>query len=614
MKKQVLLSLLLCLFYLTSEAQWIMQASGFPTASRGIRDICAVDTNVVWALGFDGSSTSAPQIQEFTRTTNGGATWVARSIAGYSGSGLSMICAVDSMNAWIPVWYASGGGTIIHTTDGGVTWNAQTTATFEAPNGFPNVVHFWNLNEGFCMGDPNGGYFEIYTTVDGGTTWVRVPQADIPPNNSGEYGTTGLYSVVGDIVWFTTGKGRVYKSIDKGHHWTASATANTTQQMQISMRDANHGIVQVSVSPYTAYYTTDGGATWPQLVSTGNFYANDFCYVPGTTSTYISVGADYTNNFQGTSFSIDDGLTWNVIPLSDTTQFLAVDFVDNSHGWAGAFNTDAVTGGMWKYTGNLFLLDSCAGFAANFAKSNGILDLNISGLCNFTDLSSGSPTGWAWDFGDGGTSTSQNPSHTYTAAGTFIIQLTATIGTTCTSIFTDSIVVIDCSGLTASFSKSADTLDLNNSGVCDFTDVSAGSPTGWSWDFGDGGNSTSQNPSHTYTAVGTFVIELTATFSNTCIDEYADSVVVINTSGIERYSDGPAIEIWPNPATDFIHVSSAVSISGIEIFNSFGQLIYSGQTNETRTAINISDLLSGVYFIRISTTQGYSDGRFIITR
>jgi hypothetical protein len=44
----------------------------------------------------------------------------------------------------------------------------------------------------------------------------------------------------------------------------------------------------------------------------------------------------------------------------------------------------------------------------------------------FTDLSAGDPTSWSWTFGDGGTSTAQNPSHTYNAAGTYTVSLTAT--------------------------------------------------------------------------------------------------------------------------------------------------------------------------------------------
>lgn len=43
----------------------------------------------------------------------------------------------------------------------------------------------------------------------------------------------------------------------------------------------------------------------------------------------------------------------------------------------------------------------------------------------FTDLSTGTPTSWAWSFGDGGTSTAQNPTHIYTAPGVYTVTLTA---------------------------------------------------------------------------------------------------------------------------------------------------------------------------------------------
>jgi PKD repeat protein len=51
---------------------------------------------------------------------------------------------------------------------------------------------------------------------------------------------------------------------------------------------------------------------------------------------------------------------------------------------------------------------------------------NVPLTVNFSDASSGSPASWSWTFGDGGTSSSQNPSHTYNAAGTYTVSLTAT--------------------------------------------------------------------------------------------------------------------------------------------------------------------------------------------
>jgi PKD repeat protein len=74
------------------------------------------------------------------------------------------------------------------------------------------------------------------------------------------------------------------------------------------------------------------------------------------------------------------------------------------------------------------------------------------------------------------------------------------------------ITIYYCVSPTANFSANA------TSGCAplsvQFTDTSTGSPTGWSWTFGDGGNSTAQNPSHNYTSAGTYNVTLMAI--NTC--------------------------------------------------------------------------------------------------
>jgi PKD repeat protein len=71
-----------------------------------------------------------------------------------------------------------------------------------------------------------------------------------------------------------------------------------------------------------------------------------------------------------------------------------------------------------------------------------------------------------------------------------------------------------------------------------FTDTSSGSPTAWAWDFGDGGNSTAQNPSHAYTAAGTYTVALTATNSAGSDTATRTGLISVSSSGNVGYQDG----------------------------------------------------------------------------
>ncbi|MFA5445224.1 MAG: DUF2341 domain-containing protein [Bacteroidales bacterium] len=125
----------------------------------------------------------------------------------------------------------------------------------------------------------------------------------------------------------------------------------------------------------------------------------------------------------------------------------------------------------------------------------------------FTDISAGTPTSWLWNFGDGGTSTTQNPQHTYAAPGTYSVNLTATneYGSDY-ELKTDYITVY--SPITAQFT--ANVTGGTAPVSVQFTDLSTGGPTAWSWTFGDGNTSTDQNPAHTYTTAGTHTVTLAA--------------------------------------------------------------------------------------------------------
>jgi len=160
---------------------------------------------------------------------------------------------------------------------------------------------------------------------------------------------------------------------------------------------------------------------------------------------------------------------------------------------------------------------------------------------DFTDLSTDNPTSWSWDFGDGGSSTEQNPSHTYDA-GTYTVTLTSSNAYGSDDEVKVGYITVDpCVPPVAGFSGSPTVGDAPL--TIDFTDQSTNA-TSWSWNFGDGGTSTAQNPSHTYTAEGTYTVTLAAT--NACGSDNevkTDYITVMSSPDIKSYalSDIPVI-------------------------------------------------------------------------
>jgi gliding motility-associated-like protein len=166
-------------------------------------------------------------------------------------------------------------------------------------------------------------------------------------------------------------------------------------------------------------------------------------------------------------------------------------------------------------------------------------DCNVPFTVSFRDLS-GSSSGWNWDFGDGGTSTVQNPSHTYTALGTYTVKLIVSNTDGCSDSITKTQFiqiqkpVVNINGLPLE-------------GCVPFTInptpnvVAVDGVATYQWDFGDGGTSTAQNPSHTYTSQGLYTVKLYITTNDGCID----SAVFLNAvrTGNKSLADFSAIPL-----------------------------------------------------------------------
>jgi len=157
---------------------------------------------------------------------------------------------------------------------------------------------------------------------------------------------------------------------------------------------------------------------------------------------------------------------------------------------------------------------------ANFSASpvEGKAPLTIA----FTDKSIRSPTKWKWTFGDGASSTQQNPTHKYSKVGRYTVTLTATNDKgSNTATKTDYIKVVTKPVAAFSATPTSGKAPLN----VKFTDKGTGLPEKWKWSFGDGTISREQNPEHQYSQEGKYKITLT-------VSNAAGSSTVVKTNYI----------------------------------------------------------------------------------
>ncbi|WP_440945625.1 PKD domain-containing protein [Methanosarcina sp. T3] len=144
----------------------------------------------------------------------------------------------------------------------------------------------------------------------------------------------------------------------------------------------------------------------------------------------------------------------------------------------------------------------------------------------FTDQSTGFPTSWKWNFGDGSNSTTeQNPVHTYNKSGLYSVTLTASNANGSNTLKKSSYIAVSNS-LVAAFSASPTSGPLPFS--VSFTDKSTGSPAAWKWAFGDGNTSTEQNPVYIYNKTGRYTVSLTVNNSESISTETRSRYIVIS--------------------------------------------------------------------------------------
>jgi PKD repeat protein len=206
---------------------------------------------------------------------------------------------------------------------------------------------------------------------------------------------------------------------------------------------------------------------------------------------------------------------------------------------------------------------------------------------NFTDLSSlpGTIPGdtistWLWDFGDGTTSSEQNPSHTYSQAGSYNVSLSVTSAGGCSNINSTTPLVITVHPYPiAAFSVNATSFELPYD-ILSTTNQTAGAVS-YFWNFGDGTSSTLFEPQHLYTSVNTFQIQLIAVNQFGCPDT-TYSTVITNADVVYPNAFSPSLDGSPGGAYTqfttnndiFFPYTSGVIEYKLSIYNRWGELVF----------------------------------------
>jgi PKD repeat protein len=199
-------------------------------------------------------------------------------------------------------------------------------------------------------------------------------------------------------------------------------------------------------------------------------------------------------------------------------------------------NIAAVTFG---FDGVVYAFTTLVGSFPLQANANGPYSGMINNPIQFYGSASGgiSPYTYIWNFGDGNSSTEQNPVHTYTVSDTYVISLTVTDSTANTSMDTTYVTVAPELSANANGPYSG----LANE-LIQFTGSANGGipPYSYHWDFGDGGASTQQNPKHYYSTPGIYNVILNVTDSLETPNEANDSTTAtISSQPLEADANGP---------------------------------------------------------------------------
>ncbi|WP_052345554.1 PKD domain-containing protein [Alkaliflexus imshenetskii] len=227
-----------------------------------------------------------------------------------------------------------------------------------------------------------------------------------------------------------------------------------------------------------------------------------------------------------------------------------------------------------------------ADFKADTTASNRIV--------NFTDKSDNEPTQWLWSFGDGNTSTNQNPTHHYTQDGTYTVTLTASnIAGTHTETKTSYITIkrIPIPVFSVDITEGVAPLTVN------FTNESTFFPTSYLWTFGNLSTSTEEHPAFTFTTPGTYSVTLRVNGTYGSISVVKANLIKVLAAPTSANDEAfRKLKLYPNPVKSTLVLESDKTYH-VNINDITGKTILQTKISAFTETIDVSALPNGIYLI-----------------
>jgi len=309
------LSLLLVAAAAWAAAGWNPQSSGTQNALGAVAFASPLDG---WAVGAAGA---------IVHTSDGGAVWAAESATPASTQNLAGVAFVNASVGWA----VGAAGTILHTTDGGADWSAQ-SATPASTQDLAGVA-FVNASVGWAVGASG----TILHTTDGGADWAA--QSATPASTQN---LTAVAFADADNGWAVGAAGTILHTTDGGAVWTPQG-AGATQQNLARVAFANASVGWAVGAAGTILHTADGGADWTaqavgatqQNLAGVTFADADSGWVVGAAGTILHTS--------------DAGAVWSLQAAGTVADLSAVVFPSATRGWvvgAGGTVLETVSAGI----------------------------------------------------------------------------------------------------------------------------------------------------------------------------------------------------------------------------------------------------------------------------